>query len=132
MVSAARDPEDSTGNSTLTPAQSRGRGAESLQVEVRDQEACRRAGGRAPESICTQLSTGPLHSWQGPRTSCRTLCLFPHQSRVLAPRGSGQTDLARRGTRTLSYQQRMLSWPHRQLELEQSSTHVQCWGGDSV
>lgn len=47
MVSAARDPEDSTGNSTLTPAQSRGRGAESLQVEVRDQEVCRRVGGRA-------------------------------------------------------------------------------------
>jgi hypothetical protein len=37
--------------------------------------------------------------------------------------------VTRLGARTLSYQQRMLSWPHRQLELEQSSTHVQCWGG---
>lgn len=31
---------------------------------------------------------------------------------------------------TLSYQQRMLSCPHRQLLEEQSSWHVQCWGGD--
>lgn len=41
---------------------------------------------------------------------------------------SGGVDGQVARARTLSYQQRMLSWPHRQLELEQSSTHVQCWG----
>lgn len=68
---------------------------------------------------------------------CR-LCHFSHREEVRDKVAGCQLEAsfskavdkhpARARARTLSYQQRMLSWPHRQLELEQSSIHVQCWG----
>lgn len=93
-VSAARDPEDSTGNSTLTPAQGRGGRAESLQAKVRDQEVCRQAG--SSQSPFAFLEQRPASFLAGLRTSCHTLCLFPNRagSWVQAPLWE-RPDLAR-------------------------------------